>query len=224
MARALSSWTPAGVISSIATFAPGALSTSFSRSASVSREPSSATCRSRAPISPPQPRGVAPEQTRGDRERRRRGAEHHCGHTARRRAGSWITRPPRSARRRLRRRRTLPADRLERDRAARARARPRGRRGREQHGGRGEVGERRLAGDTALGEMRLEPLAVLGVEARQRVARAQLEMFVAMLAHTHSSCGSSSFKRINPCRVHDFTVPSGALGRLAIALCDSPSK
>src|SRR5439155_21355613 len=94
----------------------------------------------------------------------------------------------------------------------------------EQHGAGRKLGQRRLARAAAALEMLLETEPVVLVEAPQRPPGAQIEILVAMCAHTHASCGSSSRNRTSPCRVHDFTVPSGAPMRRAISLCDSPWK
>ncbi len=65
--------------------------------------------------------------------------------------------------------------------------------------------------------------AIRRFQCAERIERAELAKF-AVLAHTHSSRGTSSWSRISPCRAQYFTLPSGAPSRDAIWLCDSPSK
>ena len=66
--------------------------------------------------------------------------------------------------------------------------------------------------------------AVRVVDRAQRAGGAQVEMLFSMGDHSGSSSGTDSRSRIRPCRVHDFTVPSGAPTRVAISDCESPPK
>src|SRR5262249_51567602 len=95
---------------------------------------------------------------------------------------------------------------------------------RKHHRSGGEIGQRGLALVAARLEVLLEEETILRVERPQGIARGEFEILVVILAHTHSCFGSSSRKRSSPCRVHDFTVPSGAPIRVATSLCDKPSK